>query len=613
MNPALILFGIKAVIRLAKAGQEAYSQSVQDAPIIFPTIDDVATNRYSIVSNFFKAAGYSKYVKPGTEYAEYWDQTNNTPIDVDTLFIAVVKIQTEDKEDDQNGEERIPERKETAAGLIFVKQWSSSTEPLSPIAKVIMTAGDIALEYIGSNPSILGVGGNGEKLLGAFATNLSDLLPNNGNYGPQERFTERLLGVTLKAGFKTVNDNSEWVTNEEHLEKLISATVKPIVENYPQTGITEAMQYEKLADVLIGPAAGAAMNTLAQNPDAYFGDKFEQGTAFGALTKGLLEAAAKKDGLKDQFDKEGLLELYTAALDVAVKQPEVFIGHGAGNVDELSRDLLTNCATKLKAAKPPFNGRVGTQLAAAVMNAVSENAHNFVGTGKQWEQTAGDIIEEITRDLGGAFEQNKNLKTVFNNDQLIDIGRIVLTRVSSTPAMILGPKEAVGEVVSAIAQAMAADDKLLLSGNDWIEIAKVAANEAAKNPARLFKLDTTNNNQALAADLMKGILNKAGEFLEQPVPPAPQRNLQYSVLFGSTLKEVIVTVIQHTSGNPQQAKGNQQKVFDLIGQVNTFVEKNPDKFGNKEWLKIFKKLLSGVLNGENPPDLTESKALELLS
>ena len=54
------------------------------------------------------------------------------------------------------------------------------------------------------------------------------------------------------------------------------------------------------------------------------GKSFDTDTAFGAVTTSIL-LTVKEDGLAGDFGREGLLRVYLAFLDVAIKQPGLFV------------------------------------------------------------------------------------------------------------------------------------------------------------------------------------------------------------------------------------------------------------------------------------------------
>ena len=604
MNPALILFGIQAAIRLGKIGKDASEQYVRDAEALFPDIRKPQFDRRTYVNGFFGSANYQHFVKgPDAPYKEYWGPHGvvNALNPVDALFAAAVKIKSEEGIDLNQW----LSSSQIIAGATLIEQWDpKKPAPLSPFARVILAAADIALEYVAINPGLLRVGGNGEKLIGAFAGNLGDLLPDDGNFGDNHDFGERLLGVFLRAGLDTISKYPAWVISEEHTQRLMSASVEPIVKALPKN-ITEQIKYREVTDALIGPAASAAMQTLAEHSSAFLGQDFRAETAIGELTQALLGQAAKT-GLNNQFTKNGLIGLYRAALRVAAEKPQLFLDDNGDPRDRIAKDLISNFASVLMRTPPPFDGSVGVQLAAAALEAVSANAHRFAARDKPWEQSAADLVGQITEQLGKALQENKRLEYVFSKARWIELGRAMLNHIASTPEMITGPEDALARLLGTVAQAMAKDDKLLLDGEDWLEIVKAAAEEAAANPARLFRLDPNDATQTLAAQVIKAALRAAGNILDE-------KNLrEKTVLFGKTLREAIIILLQATSGNQDGAQKSLLSIELLIAGLNELVAKNSDQFGNKEWLSLFRVLLSSVLDGRELDELTVESARKLL-
>jgi len=600
MNPALISFGIQSVIRLGRVTNDALEQWARDGEAIIPEINQPAFNREVFVNGFFNKPENNPFVVGDTaQYAEYWDDPAAKPDKsaIDALFTAAIKI---------GGEQGVDFNRGLAlGGAILIKQWDPAQSPISPWARIILTAGDIALEYVSVNPSILDGDGNGQKLVSAYAKNLSDILPDDGNFGVKENFAQRLTGAFLRAGLETINRNQELLISEKHFQELISCSVKPLVQALPNS-ITEQLKWREIADVIMGPAASAALQTVARHQTAFLGEDFDPDRALGAVSQALFLEAAE-NGLRDKLTPEGLLGLYKAALGVAAERPQLFLGDGQRSQDEFARELFANFAEVLSESPPPFDGEVGVALASAALGAVGNNIHRFVDDTALWEQTAAEMVRSFTTKFKSALDSNEKIKSVFSKSQLVELGRILLSHVAATPEMILGSGNQAWEgVVTVVATAMKEDTNLLLTGDDWLEIAKAAAQEAAANPARLFKLNPANPEDVLAAKLISVILKSAGAIIETP-------ELQgKTVLFGKTLREAIIIVLRATSGKPQAAQELLEKIEKLTTKLNEFVAKNHLQYGNKEWLRLFRILLSALLDGKGTSDITAETANELL-
>lgn len=589
MNTSLILFGVQSVLRLGNATRQALEQSARDQVVIFPALQNAQFNTERFVNGYFNTPGNRRYVSGSmARYAEYWDgdAVRIDPTAIDALYTAAVELEASRGRD--------VGRFHTGAAAVLVMQWDPSKAPLSPWARVILTAGDIALDYIGTNPGIVG-GGSGARLISAYAGSLAALLPDDGEYGNREDFAERLFGVFLRAGLDTLSENPEWVVSEDHLQELIRNTLTPVASAFPDS-LADQLRWREVGDTIMGPATSALLNTVASNPAAFLGSDFSTEKAAGALTQALLKQAAET-GITQQFSREGLLALYSAALNVAAERPQLFLGTDDRPEDELARDLLAGFANVLQGSPPPFDGDVGIQLAEAALNAVSDNLHGFIDDDNPWENAAADMVKSFVDSMSGALSENRSLGTVFSRAQLVDLGRVLLTHISDSPSMVLGSdNQALQAVLAAVTTAMAADDDLLLNGDEWIQIAAVAASEAAANPVRLFNLDPNNPGDVLAGRVMSMVVKSA--------IAARRADGGKSVLFGATLARTLMMVLEAVSGRAQDIGDNLPAFETLLADLNGFVAANSGRFGSDEWLELMASLLPLVLDGKDLPPFT---------
>nr|VFJ45768.1 MAG: hypothetical protein BECKFM1743A_GA0114220_1002910 [Candidatus Kentron sp. FM]VFJ45966.1 MAG: hypothetical protein BECKFM1743C_GA0114222_1003210 [Candidatus Kentron sp. FM]VFK07411.1 MAG: hypothetical protein BECKFM1743B_GA0114221_1004010 [Candidatus Kentron sp. FM] len=604
MNPTLIVFGIQSVIKLGRVSHSALEQWSRDKEVLFPVVNRASTSTFSETRAYFRRSENAPLVAEGGPYSVYWHQGNNLPINtpatLDALFTVMLKREAENHENPTNS--AIP-------GAFLVGQWNSTDGPISPIARVILSAADIALDYAAINPSIFGVDGNGEKLLGAYAKNLSILIPDDGNFGVRDRFAERLAGVFLRAGLQTLTDHSDWAVSEEHLEKLLTNSIKPLLEDgvFP-SDITKQLKWDDVTETLMGPVAAAALETVANHQTAFLGDDFDPDKALGAITRAVFLKAAEDDTLKDQFKKQGLVELYRAALGVAAERPGLFLGDADTSAEKLANDLFARIFTVLKDESPfnqdggLFTKEVGLKLAATAIEAIGSNAHNFTDPAKPWEQVAADTVKFLAQQMANSIKNNENLKSVLRQEHLIEIGRIVLTRIAETPGMVVdSDKEAWHGVISAVANAMKADEKLLLTGNDWKLIAVAAAEQAAINPGRLFDWEPSDPNKVLAGELMSTVLKASARLLQE------QQLKKRAVLYGSTLREAMIIVIEHTSPSTDPAL-----IDPVITDLHRLVAEHAERYGAKEFLLVLERILSGAKQGEQIPTINQANVDAIL-
>jgi hypothetical protein len=165
--------------------------------------------------------------------------------------------------------------------------------------------------------------------------------------------------------------------------------------------------------------------------------------------------------------------------------------------------------------------------------------------------------------------------------------------------MISGDAKQVEGVVQAVAAAMAADANLLLTAADWQRILAVAAEEAARNPDRLFGIDSGTVGGTAATSLIRMLLNASADGLN-----ANKQRKVGSVLFGQNLVEAIVITLRAAAGNVDKALANREALKTLARDIDRLVTDNSRTFGGKEWLLVFRHELPGVIESGTPPTLT---------
>jgi hypothetical protein len=158
-------------------------------------------------------------------------------------------------------------------------------------------------------------------------------------------------------------------------------------------------------------------------------------------------------------------------------------------------------------------------------------------------------------------------------------------------------------LVGAVAKAMAADKHMLLSGDDWLEIVKVAVSEASANPARLFGKDFNSGQLELAADVLKLVLKTIPDQLPTTASPV--------ILKGETLREATTLLLRYFAGAPGHAKDYAPVMQVLLDQATELVTTNAGLYGSKEWLRLVRVLSAKLLAGKLDTTLDKIKSGEL--
>jgi hypothetical protein len=603
MDPTLIIFGIRTILRLTREGTAAFNQYQRDKPALFPDALEADFRKVDFIRDTFFPDHVAQLSGDGP-WAKYWRDlapAPDVPNATEALYLAAVQLRAEaaarkSKLSSQRGIE--------VGGAVLIQQWADGKGPVGPIGRVVLSMADIALEFVGANPSILGIGGNGEKLIGALATNLAEIIPDDGGeFGARNQFAERLVGIFLQAGLKTLSERSDLVVSQVHLQRLIQKTLPPIIAALPDN-LADQSRWRDVADALLGPAASAALGMIADNPQAFFGAGFDTGTAVGALTQALLQEASKT-GLQEQLSEVGFIAIYKAALGVAADRPALFLGGADKPSEQLAADLFANIVTALRAAPPPFNADLGAEVAVAALEALQEHGLGLLGSHDAWINVLASMVTQVMDGLKAAREHPEPhaIDGLLSRQQWLEFARIFLIQAAKTPGMVTGDRSELQAVVHSVAQAMAQDKGLLLTPHDWLRIAAVAAEEAAANPQRLFKPEPESIGVALIQDL----LSVAAAEL------AAGGRATGGVLFGTTLREAIIMALRAAAGRERAAIDNQAALTALATQLSQLVQSHPDRYGSKEWLLLYGALIGRVLQRGALGTMTAQQIDEILA
>src|SRR5262249_49975787 len=145
-------------------------------------------------------------------------------------------------------------------------------------------------------------------------------------------------------------------------------------------------------------------------------------------------------GLRGQFSEVGWISLYRAALGVAAERPELFVGQSERPTEQIASDLLTNVATSLHEAPPPFDGDVGADLAVAVLNTVRTEGPRFLDPNGPWERGVAALGAQVAEGLATAVRdpQTQTPRSPLSRQQLVRLAHIFIEQAARTPATLAG-------------------------------------------------------------------------------------------------------------------------------------------------------------------------------
>jgi hypothetical protein len=504
--------------------------------------------------------------------------------------------------------------------------------------RLAWTVIDIALELVAAQPNVLGLRGDAEKLMGAMARHISDILPDDPvpDDDSNTSFTERALAVFLDASLRTMAEHPGLIASEEHHAALLKAVVTPLSRQFADanTASGELPALNQLRACLRGPVARGVLQTLSDRQLEFLGSDFGEKTAAGAVTQQILGAAlaieAEDFDIRRAFSPSGLTLVYTAALDAAATHPELFVS-GTGEGAIVRQDLLRGIASAMKAAPIPFRTAdgetdaarmLGNSLAHVAIDVAVAHASRLMmaehAGDDPWDIVSRQIIQEImtgfsdavgslvdARAPGAATQAANPFVRLFNQDQAMSIVRLIATQAAATPQMLgaTAAKPEVREIAKAVATFLADPETRLASSEDWMLVAAVAVEEAARNPdtliARVAGPETGANpagENYLAVHVVRILLSSASNALRANAT-APSGRRRGVVLFGDTLREALIATLRAAADNAAilaQGPRHLELLKEFLDQLQDFTQAQGG-LGAGEWLWLYKRFVAHVI------------------
>lgn len=623
MDPRIIASGINAVLRMAQVGTSLYVEYATDRAVFLPNLPKYKLSRRDILDHYVRSNQLQTHSSFSLVLGSNNRVSNANSIAFDEAFaemtVRLAKNQEGESEDsdldalqDKDKQQRIHAR----AGGELIEQWRKEDRPPSALARAALTLTDIALEFVVSHPSLLGVDSKGERFIRAFAMNLTELVPNSTDaFGAKENFSHRVLATFFRAGLSASLSQAESYLDEAHEQQLFKAIVKPVIDSLP-ADISEHYFYRNSIDALLGPSASAAFGVVAKHQNAFIGERIEDGTAVGVVVQGLLlnvSEQAGESGLKSVFSQTGAMQIYKTTLEIAAKHPALFVlpNIAADNdvIANYARDVFSLVASKL--SQQNLSIGVKTDIAMGVLSITADKASELLGLeeSKPWHELAGDLIEQIGQAMSMQLKDGKAVSDFLSPRLQSALINTALNSIQKSPQMLGVKHQNTLAIVSAVAGAIADDKHKLLGDDDWLIIADVMASVAATDMGRLA-FDAMN---ALAeGESVEAVKSLMSSVVQETIAAATDawvdelnQNLHNFSLHKDTLRQSIVLILEALRGNITGLKQTTGLIDSYLASILNYAKTQGDRIGSDTFLSILDTTIATVVMTGDLPNIEQ--------
>jgi hypothetical protein len=616
MDPELVFFIIRSLIRVGTVARDAYEQSVRDQNFQMPDLPFPQLSAGELLQRYFNQVDgiYRQLADPSKNgaMAKYWGPNDlpnpKEPDAVPILLSTAMELQAQDAQ-------KIPTnataswaylRSQIESGVTGVLDpWSPQQAPTSPWAHIALALADVALDYVGSNPGVLGVGSNGEALIKVICTNLQNCLDADATNGPQAYFVERLGAAILQAGLKTITENTDLIVADPAAGAVISSVAKPLSDLFAKASadgdFVGQLRWTNIRDTVMPQMVSAGLSALADHQQEILGAPFDPNNTLGYFTKGFLDALAA-DPVANLGTPQGWLPIYQSMLRAVAAKPNLLVNAGSNDQNaQAIQDLIAGIATKLAAAPFPYNtGDAALGLGQVVVDVLQKDLP--ARTSDPWVLLVPSALQAV---LDGVSKGGGSVASLAQGE-LTAVIRVILQKVAATPGMIVGngASTELQTIITTVATAMAQDSKFLISEDGWTQIAAAAASAAAANPGKLFGISSATPEGELAGKLISQLLTKASAGF------GTMRSGNV-VLFGDTLVQAIEDTISAAAGNAVGAAKNIDQISSLVDRLNKMAADPTKPIGAADWGWLYRNLIADAFD-KGSLDLTDDQIRQML-
>ncbi len=329
----LVFFGIKAGIKLAQQGRQAYVEATIDRGITLPLPEFSVDLSIGNADGFFYGAGRS-FVERMPRVRELYEISTGTAggmsndekaeyLDIFADCSREHAIRTKGL----TGKELSLSR-DTLLSLVCVRQWASGKRPFPSAAqRVIGTLIEIGVDYAVSAKGLIDERSSAGKALKGFLSALDTISFSEGG-------VEEIAGSLFVALLETVEQNPALLNADPASERLILAVSHGLINDMQKrmealsaTDLGKRSSVKVWGQLIFRSVLTSAADTVLSDQGLYLGLRDEDGQkVVTAISLSLLDLVTTDDTIDFTrlFSRSGLEQIARAGLKAVAENPGVF-------------------------------------------------------------------------------------------------------------------------------------------------------------------------------------------------------------------------------------------------------------------------------------------------
>lgn len=339
MVPAdLVIFSIKAGIRLGLEGRRAYIDHTKQRELVLPLPKvNLAVTKASAFQ-WFEGGGVEHVSDPDSPIGRLHHKFKNSDLTAaeEQQYISGYRQrraidlahQTGEPVQLGNGERIDPD---AYHALMTIRQWQQD-DPDNPrtLRRVIGTVIEVAVDYFATGPGVMDPRSRHGRVISGFVEAL-DGIPF-GDVLVQPDAFEQLVGQLLIAGLETISDQPEVIASDPHIQQLVRVATDALAGDIDQglkqfeDNLSSQDRLRQWGELVFRSLLSSAGRHVVEHPDVLLGvHQQEHGALIQNVGTSLIDLAIENEELQlDRlFGRRGLDTLIDAALTTVTQHPRL--------------------------------------------------------------------------------------------------------------------------------------------------------------------------------------------------------------------------------------------------------------------------------------------------
>jgi hypothetical protein len=492
VDPAVVIFAIKAAVKLGQATCNVLVDSTQARPLLLPVGDLAGSIAEAEAIEFFDRPENQPLVGPRGPYHGF---------DGKALREAYCTIQK--VADKLGGNGSSADAVAIIAGLHTFEQQKQAFGPRPAWQRILGTVVEIGVDYFVANPPAMGKNSSAQRIVEAFLIGIKDIPFADGK-------STDIVGETLLAGLKALGDNANLISNDARVHVLLGGVTASLYDEMQGAGsnLGEVQRREDLFKRITASIIRGGAGVVAKNADLFIkGDDQATGAVRSTLTEML-------QGVRDQqqlFSNDTLEVLFQTALTATSANAPLFTDK------KLVQAILRSTVAALTSADGSrlFAAAAVAAITQAALQTVGENAAMLVDPAHPERQVIAEAVGAIARGLATDLAGTP-VKDLLSTPNLVALTQGMFEELGKHPEQLLARvnndarRTVLTQVIASVAVALGDRPGALVNGATFVELTRTVLVITLKNRDKLLDLQSPDPRTNLVFKVLAGLAGEAG-------------------------------------------------------------------------------------------------------